>query len=138
MWMIFAAIIVAGTLGSLTDWLFMGVLYHAAYNRYPEIWRPGIRDGADRTAIIKSSVLGYVMTAGITGLCVVAHAQSIAAGLVVAALAWIAGPLIVIIINGFFIKIDGKITFAHCLGYLARMLLAGAAAGFALSGVAGL
>jgi hypothetical protein len=44
-------------------------------------------------------------------------------------LAWLAGPPVVIIINGLFIKIDPKITAAHCLGYAARMLLAGLAAG---------
>ncbi len=130
--MIIAAILVAGTLGGLTDWLFMGVLWHDAYNRYPEIWRPGIREGADRMAIVKSSLLGYVMTAGVVGLCTVAHAQSISEGVEIAALAWVAGPLTVIVINGWFIKLDGKIVAAHSLGYLARMILAGIAGGVAL------
>jgi ABC-type thiamin/hydroxymethylpyrimidine transport system permease subunit len=134
--MIIAAIVVSGTLGSLTNWLFMGLLFHAAYNGYLEIWRPGTRDGGDRTAIIKSTVLGYAMTAGMGGLCIVAHTQSIAAGLVLAVLAWIAGPLVVIVINGFFTKIDAKIIAAHCLGYLARMLLAGTAVGLALERIA--
>jgi hypothetical protein len=53
-------------------------------------------------------------------------------GLVVALLAWIAGPLIVLVINGTFIKLDPRITIAHAAGYLARMLLAGASAGIAL------
>jgi len=129
---IIAASAIAGTVGSLTDWLFMGVLFHAAYNTHPEIWRPGIRDGADRAAIIWSSVLGYVITGAVVGLCLLAHVHTILGGFEVAALAWLAGPPMVIVINGLFIKIDPKITFAHCLGYGARMLLAGAAAGFAL------
>ncbi len=127
--MIFAAVIVAGLLGSLTDWVFMGLLFHGAYNRYPEIWRPGIRDGKDRTAIIWSSLLGFVMTGGVIALCRMALVQTIPGGLAVATLAWLAGPVITIVINGFFIKIDRRIVFAHCLGYLARMLLAGIAAG---------
>jgi hypothetical protein len=129
MWMIIAAVVVAGTLGALTDWLFMGVLFHDAYNRYPEVWRPGVREGQSRRAIIWASLLGYVMTAGVVGLCYLARVDSVGGGLHVALLAWFAGPLIVIVVNGLFIKLDPKITFAHCAGYLARALLAGAAAG---------
>jgi hypothetical protein len=131
MWWIVGAIAAAGTLGSFTDWLFMGVLFHGAYNKYPEVWWP--RGRSESRAILWSSVIGYVMSAGVVGLCVLADASSIPRGLGVAALAWTAGPLVVVVINGFFIKIDPKITFAHCVGWLARMALAGAAAaGFAL------
>jgi hypothetical protein len=126
------AVVLAGTLGSFTDWLFMGVLFHGAYNRYPEIWRPGIRDGADRSAIILSAVLGYAITAAVIGLCVLAKVHAVAGGLLVGLLVWVAGPAVVIIINGMFIKLDPKITLAHCLGYGARLLIAGAAAGFVL------
>jgi hypothetical protein len=133
MWKLAAAVAIAGTLGSFTDWLFMGVLFHDAYNRYPEVWRPGVRDGKSRNAIIWSSVLGYVMTAAVVALSAISHAHSIQDGLVVGALAWLAGPLVVIVINNMFVKIDGRITVAHCLGYGARLLLAGAAAGVALA-----
>ena len=127
MWMIVAAIAVAGTLATLTDWLFMGVLFHGAYNRHPEVWWP--RGGNNTAAIIWSSLVGYLMTAGVVGLCLVAKADTIASGLLVAALAWLAGPVVVLIVNGFFIKIDPRITFAHCLGWFARMALAGIAVG---------
>ncbi len=126
------AIVVAGTLGSLTDWLFMGVLFHGAYNRHPEIWRPGIRDGGDRAAIIWASVLGYAITAALVGLCVMARIHGVPGGLLVAALVWIAGPAVVIVVNGLFIKLDFRITVAHCLGYGARLGLAGIAAGMVL------
>jgi hypothetical protein len=134
---IIAAFVVAGALGSLTDWLFMGVLFHDAYNAHPEIWRPGIRDGADKGAIIVSSVLGFVITGAVVGLCVFAGVHSIAGGLAVGVLAWLAGPPTVIVINGLFIKIDPRITLAHCLGYGARIVLAGLAAGVALGPLAG-
>ncbi len=133
---IIAAFVVAGALGSLTDWLFMGVLFHDAYNAHPEIWRPGVRLGADRRAIIWSSILGYLVTAAVALLCVLAHVTSVGAALAVAALAWLAGPPTVIIVNGMFIKIDPKITLSHCLGYGARMLLAGLGAGIALGPLA--
>ena len=65
-WIAVAAILGAGTLAAFTDWLFMGVLFHAEYNRYPEVWWPGLREGKEMAAIIWSSAIGYVMTAAIT------------------------------------------------------------------------
>ena len=130
---VIAAIAIAGTLGSVTDWLFMGVLFHDAYNRHPEIWRPGIREGADRGAIIAAAGLGFVITAAVVGLCVLAKVHTAGGGLVVGALAWLAGPVVPIVVNGMFIKLDPKITLTHCLGYGARILLAGLAGGVALS-----
>jgi hypothetical protein len=132
-WALVVAALAAGTVASFTDWLFMGILFHDAYNTHPEVWWPGIRDGKDRGPVIWSAIIGYVMSAGIVALCAVAGASSIVAGLEIAALAWLAGPLVILVINGLFIKTDPKITFAHCLGWLARMALAGAAAGYALS-----
>ena len=132
-WMLIAAAFGAGTVSSFTDWLFMGVLFHDAYNTYPEIWWPGIRDGKDRGAVIWSSIIGYIMSAAIVALCALAGAASIVTGLEIAALACAAGPLTILVINGLFIKFDPKITFAHCLGWLARMALAGGAAGYVLS-----
>lgn len=132
MMMLGGAVFAAGILGTFTDWLFMGVLFHDAYNSYPEIWRPGIRAGKDKGVIIWASILGFIMSAGVIALCAVAGVEGVWSGLGVALLVWIAGPLVVIVINGLFVKLDPKITFAHCLGYLARLLIAGAAAGIVL------
>lgn len=103
------AVVAAGMLGSFTDWLFMGVLFHAAYSHYPEVWRPGIAAGNEKNAIILSTVIGFVMTIAIIALCVFAGVTSIVGGLAVALLAWIAGPLAVTVVNGLFIKLDARI-----------------------------
>jgi len=132
MLMLMVAVVVAGTVSTLTDWLFMGVLFHDAYNRYPEVWREGVRGGKSRGAIVWASVLGYVMTAAVVALCWMANVRGVGGGLLVGALAWLAGPPVVIVVNNLFVKIDPKITFAHCAGYAARLLLAGAAGGFVL------
>ena len=132
MGILIAAILAAGILGTFTDWLVMGVLFHNAYNTYPEIWRPGIRDGKDKAAILWAGALGFVMSAGVIALCALVGAGGVWSGLGVALLVWIAGPLPILVINGMFVKLDSRITFAHCLGYLARMLIAGAAAGLVL------
>lgn len=132
MWTVIAAILAAGLLAILTDWLFMGVLFHDAYNSYPEIWWPGIRDGETRGAMIWSSLLGFVMTAGVVTLCAAAGTGSLWGGLSIGLLCFIAGPLPIIFINAQFVKTDVWVMLSHCLGYLARMLIAGAAAGLIL------
>jgi len=128
MWTVIAAIAVSGLLGVLTDWLFMGLLFHEAYNIHPEIWRPGTREG-EHGAILWSSALGLVMSAGVVALVAVTGAGTPLGGVGVGVLAWLSGPFVVIVVNGLFVKIDTKITVAHCLGYLARMAVAGAVAG---------
>jgi hypothetical protein len=125
--------VLAGVLGSVTDWLFMGVLFHDAYNRHPEVWRPAIAAGQDRTAVLLSVAIGFVMSFAIVGLCALADVAGVVQGTLVALLAWIAGPLAVMMINGLFIKLDPRIIAAHSIGYLLRFVLAGAAAGLALS-----
>jgi hypothetical protein len=132
LWMLVAAVVVSGTLATFTDWLFMGVLFHKHYNRYPEVWWPQFREKGDKKAIIYSSILAYVTSAAIVALCVVAQSRGFGEALLLAVLAWIAGPVVVLVTNGFWIKIDPRVTFAHTLGWLARFVFAGAAAGFVL------
>ena len=133
-WKLIAAIAVAGTIGSFTDWLFMGVLFHERYNRYPEVWWPGLRQKTgDVRAIVISSVLCYVTSAGVILLCLLTGSTSLDGALVIATLAWIAGPLVMQVTNGFWIKFDPWLTVAHSLGYLVRFLIAGIAAWVALS-----
>ncbi|HUO92065.1 MAG TPA: hypothetical protein VMU22_04045 [Rhizomicrobium sp.] len=133
LWMLVAAVAVSGTLAAFTDWLFMGVLFHQHYNRHPEIWWPSFRDKGDRRAIIYSSLLAYATSAGIVALCWAAPTHGVASALTLSLLAWVAGPAIVLITNGFWIKIDPRVTLAHALGWLARFVLAGLAAGIALA-----
>jgi len=132
-WMLIAAAFGAGTVAMFTDWLFMGVMFHSAYRRYPEVWRPGIAEGSERGAIIASSIIGYVMSGGVVALCVMADVGRILEGVEVAALAWLAGPFVILTTNHFFFKLDWRVTFTQCLGYLARMALAGVAAGYVLA-----
>lgn len=132
-WALIAAAVAAGTIATFTDWLFMGVMFHARYNRYPEVWRPGIREGKERAAILWSCALDYVSAAAIVALCAAAGATDIGPALTLAALAWAAGPLAMQITNGFFIKLDPLLTLSHALGWLVRFLTAGLAASIALA-----
>jgi hypothetical protein len=132
-WRLVAAIAVAGTIGSFTDWLFMGVLFHARYDRYPEVWWPGLRQKkADTRAIVIASALGYVTSAGVVLLCLFTGSTSLEGALVISTLAWVAGPLVMQVTNGFWIKFDPLLTLSHSVGYLVRFLIAGVAAWVAL------
>ena len=126
--MVVLAVLVAGILSTLTDWLFMGGLFHDRYRRYPEVWREGIVDGNERTAVIYSAALGFVAAAGIVALCVLAAIDTFWPAVGIAFFAWVAGPLVITITNGFFMKLDWAVIGAHCAGYLVRFLIAGIAA----------
>jgi len=128
MWTVVAAVSISGFLGIFTDWLFMGLVFHDAYSTHPEVWR----QRGERGAIVWAGALGLVMSAAVVALCAATAVTTVWGGLGVALLAWLAGPLVVVVINGLFVKIDARITIVHCLGYLVRMAIAGAAAGLLL------
>ena len=126
--MVVLAVLVAGIVSTFTDWLFMGVLFHDRYMRHPEVWRDGVVGGKERTAVIYSSALGFVAAAGIVALCVLAGADTFWPAVGIAFFAWLAGPLVITVTNGFFMKLDWSIVGAHSAGYLVRFLIAGIAA----------
>jgi hypothetical protein len=132
-WKIIAAIVASGIISSFTDWFFMGVLFHDRYQKYPEVWWPRSGQAAERGAIMSSTALGFVTAAAVALLCEYAGVASITGGLIVGALAGAAGPLVITITNGMWVKIDPAVTFAHTTGYIVRFLIAGIAAGIALS-----
>ncbi len=131
-WKLWVAIAVAGTAMTFSDWLFMGVLFHERYNRYPEVWWPEFRQKGDKRAIVIACVLAYLTAAGVVLLCWYTGATTIESALTVATIAWIAGPLVMQVTNGFWIKMDPLLTFSHSVGYLVRFLIAGLAAAIAL------
>jgi hypothetical protein len=122
--MIVLAVLVAGIVSTFTDWLFMGMLFHDRYMKYPAVWRDSVRGGKDRTAVIYSCALDFVAAAAIVALCVLANVNTFWPAIGVAIFAWIAGPLVIMITNGFFMKLDWVIVGAHTLGYLVRFLVA--------------
>ncbi|MGH6888459.1 MAG: hypothetical protein ACREHF_04580 [Rhizomicrobium sp.] len=127
------AVVAAGTAGTFSDWLFMGVLFHERYNRYPEVWWPGLRQKGDTRAILISSALAYLSALAVVALCIHGQAHGLPRALFLAFVAWVAGPLVMQITNGFWIKTDPLITLSHSIGWLARFLLAGLAAGLLLA-----
>ncbi|HEY2069433.1 MAG TPA: hypothetical protein VGG48_07760 [Rhizomicrobium sp.] len=133
-WKLIVAVIGAGLISSFTDWFFMGVLFRDRYTKYPETW--WVKTKTDEMKpILYSTAMGFITAAAIIGLCELANASSLFATLTLAVVAWLAGPLVVCITNGFWIRIDPAVTFAHSIGYLARFLIAAVAASWALGGL---
>ena len=129
-WIILLAVFAAGTIGTFTDWFFMGVLFRERYARYPEtFW---LRPEGETMAIVYSSALGYITAAAVVGLCAMAGADSIMSGLKVAFIAWLAGSFVQVATTQIWVRIDPMVSVAHGLGYLARFAIAGIAAGIAL------
>lgn len=129
-WIILAAVFVAGTIATFTDWCFMGVLFHDRYQAYPETWWP--RAGNETMPVLYSSALGYVTAASVIALCAMAGVGDVWGGIKVALIAWLAGSFVQVATTHIWVRIDTKVSLAHGLGYLARFLIAGVAAGIAL------
>jgi hypothetical protein len=129
-WIILAAVFVAGTISTFTDWFFMGVLFHDRYQLYPETWWP--RAGNETVPILYSSALGYVTAAAVVALCAMAGVDNMWSGIKVAFIAWLAGSFVQVATTHIWVRIDARVSAAHALGYLARFLIAGIAAGVAL------
>ena len=114
------AVVASGIATSFTDWLFMGVLFHAKYTETPEIWRN--KPGQNETSnILASMVLGVLSCAALIYLCIWAGALHAASGaLRLAILAWLAAPLPIILTNTIWIKLHPLVGVSHALGWLTR------------------
>ena len=130
-WIVPVAVLAAGAVATFTDWFFMGVLFHDRYAVFAQTWRP--RDRPSESApILYSCAFGFVTAAAVMALCAVAGAHGIARAIEIAVLAWLAGSFVQVATTHIWIRIDLRVSVAHALGYLARFLLAGLAAGIAL------
>jgi hypothetical protein len=130
-WIIIAAIFVAGVIASFTDWFFMGVLFADRYQRFPETWWP--RDkSSEMMPILYSTALGFITAAAVMALCAMAGVDNVMSGIKVGFIAWLAGSFVQVATTQIWVRIDPAVSVAHGVGYLARFVIAGIAAGIAL------
>jgi hypothetical protein len=110
---------------SMTDWLFMGILFHENYLETPELWR-GQPGHSETNRILISTALGAVSCAAFLYLCIGAGAfSSITSVLTMAVIAWLAGPVPIIFTNIVWTKMHPKLGVSHSLGWLARFVVTG-------------
>jgi Protein of unknown function (DUF1761) len=120
--------VAVGTLlSSLTDWLFMGLLFHDKYMTYPEVWWPRVASNESRAVVI-SSFVNTLTVGGLMALCYHFGALSYGSALLLAFGVWIVGPLPLLVVNALFIKFHPLIVVAHSLGWLAKLVVAAVAA----------
>jgi hypothetical protein len=127
-WMRFlVAVVVAGVVSSLTDWLFMGDLLYRKFNSYPEIWRHRGGHG-ESAAIAWSSPLPFVSCAVFCWLCLALHLHGAEEIFKLAIGIWLAAPLPLLVTHGLFIKLEAPIVGSYCAGWLVKLLVAAGAA----------
>jgi len=126
-----AAVIVAGVVTSLTDWVFGGILFHDKYSAHPQIWRQGPNRG-EAPAVAWSIVLGFLTSAAFMSVCIVFALHGYRASLELAGLCWLMVPVPLLVTNALFIKLHPLIVVSHSLGWLAKLSVAAVVAGFLL------
>ena len=125
------AVVASGIAVSFVDWFFFGILFHDKYFAYPEVWR--IKRGeSDAKPIILSTLLGFVTCAAFICGCTWLGLSSYVAISKFALFVWVIAALPLVLTNGIWVKIHSLVLVAHSAGWLARLLVAGVAAGWAL------
>ena len=107
-------------LGSLSDWLFAGVLFHGRYQRHPEIWREGI---GERTRIIVAQGFVLLTCTVMVLLAAKLHQTDLVGAVKLSIAIWLIGPLPLLLTNYLFIKIDVLVTASHAAGWMVKLLL---------------
>ncbi len=125
-WTRFAlAVLASGVAASITDWFFMGVLFHGKYLETPEIWRnqPGQSETGN---IIASALIGLVGCAAFIYLCYWTGALPILrADIRMAVIVWLVAPVPLILTNVLWMKFHPILGLSHMLGWLARFVVTG-------------
>lgn len=118
------AVLAGAVLGALADRLFAGALFHARYNLHPEVWRG---DASERGRIVVALGLALLTSAAFVLLARKLGQTDLRGALKLAAMIWLIGPLPLLAANAMFVKIDHFVIASHAAGWLAKLLLIGAA-----------
>lgn len=125
-WTRFAlAVIASGVVASVTDWFFMGFLFHDKYLENREVYRN--QPGQSETAkILGSALFGLVSSAAFIYLCYWTGALPILrANIRMAAVVWLVAPVPLILTNVLWMKFHPLLGVSHMLGWLARFIITG-------------
>ena len=121
------AIIAAAVAGSITDWIFFGMLFHDKYLVHPEVWKKREGEGGEGKKIALSSLVGLFSTVVFIVLCVGLFAASYSGALKLAVAIWLIASVPMIANEHLFMKLHPALFVSHSLGWLARFCLAAAA-----------
>ena len=97
-------VLTSGIASSMTDWFFMGVLFHEKYKTFPEVWRRP-DGGGEGKAIAAATVLGFVTCAIFAYVCVALNLHALHTTLKLALAVWVMASLPITITNYLWIKL---------------------------------
>ena len=122
------ALVAAVVVSSFTDWLFFGVLFHEKNFVYPEVWRKNADgSGGEGQKIAITTAISAVAAALFFHVCAHFELHGMHEVLAFAAAIWLVGVMPVVLANHTYVKMHPAVTFAHSLGWLARLLVYGLA-----------
>jgi hypothetical protein len=124
-----AIVVLASLAASVTDWLFMGAMFHDRYLLYPEVWRGSLGEG---TKIMDSELIGILSCVGFVAVAAMLRLRTMGALLAAAILIWLATAVPMLVQDGIWMKIDPLVLGAHSLGWLARFLITALLCGWLL------
>jgi hypothetical protein len=122
-WLRFLLVVAASVIvSSVTDWVFMGALFHAQFTAYPEVWRTG---QSEVTKIVLSEVIAVPACAAFAYLLVRTGALNVGGALVTAVIVWVAVAAPVFATDVLWIKLHPLVGVSESLGWLARLVITG-------------
>jgi hypothetical protein len=117
------ALVAAGVVTSLSDWLFFGVIFHDKYRETPNVWRT-TREG---TKIMWSTILAVLGAASFLLMCDRFQVHSLRGAFGAALGVWVAAALPVTVTNALYVRHAPVLAVSHAFGWLARLAIAGTA-----------
>ncbi len=121
------ACVVACLIASFTDWLFFGVLFHERYKAFPEVWRRPPGAGGEGKDVGAAIVIGFLTPVCFVLLCRALHISDVRAVVLLVLGTWGAAALPLLLTNYIFIKMHPLVLVSHTLGWLAKLVVSGAA-----------
>ncbi len=115
-----AVVVLASLIASITDWVFMRMLFHDRYMLHPEVWRGSLDEGAK---IFHSELIGILACLGFALLVGMLRLRTMGALLVCAFLVWLAAAVPILAQDGIWMKIDPLVLGSMSVGWLIRLLI---------------
>ncbi|HEV2531351.1 DUF1761 domain-containing protein [Phenylobacterium sp.] len=122
-------VVVSGVVASITDYVFMGLLFKAKYQEAPEIWRQGT---SETRKIIYSELIGLITCAAFAWLLSATGHVALMSGVKMAVAVWVILAIPILFTNSLWIRLSPYIAASHAVGWLVRLLVTAAAVSYLL------